>query len=83
MIVPVAIAVAQAADVSPIAARARRHARREHGLHDAHLHARRTPSSTAPGYVPITAMMRYGIALDIVGFVVIVAVVTLAGPMLF
>jgi sodium-dependent dicarboxylate transporter 2/3/5 len=41
------------------------------------------PISTPPnaivyssGYVPITAMMRHGIALDIAGFVLIVVVVT-------
>ena len=46
------------------------------------------PISTPPnaivyssGYVPITAMMRHGLLLDIVGFVVIVAAVTLLGPL--
>ena len=41
------------------------------------------PISTPPnaivyssGYVPITAMMRAGMVLDVVGFVVIVALVT-------
>ncbi len=82
MIVPVAIAVAQAADVRPV----------EPAL-GATLGASMgfmMPISTAPnaivyssGFIPITAMMRYGIALDIVAFVLIVAVVTLAGPMLF
>ena len=45
------------------------------------------PISTAPnaivyssGFIPITAMMRYGIVLDVVAFVVIVAVVLLLGP---
>jgi sodium-dependent dicarboxylate transporter 2/3/5 len=48
------------------------------------------PISTAPnaivyssGFIPITAMMRYGIALDVVAFVLIVAAVMLAGPLLF
>ena len=48
------------------------------------------PISTAPnaivyssGFIPITAMMRYGIALDVVAFVLIVVGVTLAGPILF
>jgi solute carrier family 13 (sodium-dependent dicarboxylate transporter), member 2/3/5 len=48
------------------------------------------PISTAPnaivyssGFIPITAMMGYGIALDVVAFVLIVAAVTLAGPVLF
>jgi solute carrier family 13 (sodium-dependent dicarboxylate transporter), member 2/3/5 len=41
------------------------------------------PISTPPnaivyssGYVPITVMMRHGIALDVAGFVLIVAVVS-------
>jgi sodium-dependent dicarboxylate transporter 2/3/5 len=82
MIVPVAIAVAQAADVRPV----------EPAL-GATLGASMgfmMPISTAPnaivyssGFIPITAMMRYGMALDIVAFVLIVAAVTLAGPVLF
>jgi sodium-dependent dicarboxylate transporter 2/3/5 len=75
MIVPVAIAVAQAAGIDPI----------EPAL-GATLGASMgfmMPISTPPnaivyssGYVPITAMMRHGIVLDVAGFVVIVAVVT-------
>jgi solute carrier family 13 (sodium-dependent dicarboxylate transporter), member 2/3/5 len=82
MIVPVAIAVAQAAGVRPV----------EPAL-GATLGASMgfmMPISTAPnaivyssGLIPITAMMRYGIALDVVAFVLIVAAVTLAGPVLF
>jgi sodium-dependent dicarboxylate transporter 2/3/5 len=82
MIVPVAIAVAQAAGVRPI----------EPAL-GATLGASMgfmMPISTAPnaivyssGFIPITAMMRYGIALDLVAFVLIVAGVMLAGPVLF
>ena len=82
MIVPVAIAVAQAAGVRPI----------EPAL-GATLGASMgfmMPISTAPnaivyssGFIPITAMMRYGVALDLVAFVLIVATVTLAGPVLF
>ena len=48
------------------------------------------PVSTPPnaivyssGYVPITAMMRYGILLDVVGFIVITALVLLLGPRVF
>jgi sodium-dependent dicarboxylate transporter 2/3/5 len=48
------------------------------------------PISTAPnaivyssGYVPISAMIRYGIVLDLAGFVAIVAVLGLLGPLLF
>jgi sodium-dependent dicarboxylate transporter 2/3/5 len=80
MIVPVAIAVAQAAGVNPL----------EPGL-GATLGASMgfmMPISTPPnaivyssGYVPISAMMRHGLALDVVGFVVIVAVVTGLGWM--
>jgi sodium-dependent dicarboxylate transporter 2/3/5 len=82
MIVPVAIAVAQAAGVRPV----------EPAL-GATLGASMgfmMPISTAPnaivyssGFIPITAMMGYGIALDVVAFVLIVAAVTLAGPVLF
>jgi sodium-dependent dicarboxylate transporter 2/3/5 len=82
MIVPVAIAVAQAAGVRPV----------EPAL-GATLGASMgfmMPVSTAPnaivyssGFIPITAMMRYGIALDVVAFVLIVAAVTIAGPLLF
>jgi solute carrier family 13 (sodium-dependent dicarboxylate transporter), member 2/3/5 len=75
MIVPVAIAVAQAAGIDPT----------EPAL-GATLGASMgfmMPISTPPnaivyssGYVPITAMMRYGIALDVAGFVLIVLVVS-------
>jgi sodium-dependent dicarboxylate transporter 2/3/5 len=81
MIVPVAIAVAQAAGVDPI----------EPAL-GATLGASMgfmMPISTPPnaivyssGHVPITAMMRHGIALDIAGFVLIVVVVSALGWML-
>ncbi len=82
MIVPIAIAVALAAGVRPI----------EPAL-GATLGASMgfmLPVSTPPnaivyssGYVPITAMMRYGLALDVVGFVVISALVLLLGPIVF
>ena len=75
MIVPVAIAVAQAAGIDPV----------EPAL-GATLGASMgfmMPISTPPnaivyssGYVPITAMMRHGIVLDVAGFVAIVAIVT-------
>lgn len=81
MIVPIAIAVAQAAGVRPL----------EPAL-GATLGASMgfmMPISTAPnaivyssGYVPITAMMKYGIALDLVAFVVIVSWVLLVAPLL-
>jgi solute carrier family 13 (sodium-dependent dicarboxylate transporter), member 2/3/5 len=82
MIVPVAIAVAQASGVRPL----------EPAL-GATLGASMgfmMPISTAPnaivyssGYIPITAMMRYGIVLDVVAFVVIVLAVMTLGPVLF
>jgi sodium-dependent dicarboxylate transporter 2/3/5 len=82
MIVPIAIAVAQAAGVRPI----------EPAL-GATLGASMgfmMPVSTPPnaivyssGFVPLSAMMRYGILLDVAGYVVIVALVLLLGPVLF
>lgn len=80
MIVPVAIAVAQAAGVNPL----------EPAL-GATLGASMgfmMPISTPPnaivyssGYVPITSMMKHGIALDVAGFVLIVLLVTGLGWM--
>ena len=82
MIVPVAIAVAQAAGVRPVEPAVGATLGASMGF--------MMPISTAPnaivyssGFIPITAMMRYGIALDLVAFVLIVAAVTLAGPLLF
>ena len=82
MIVPVAIAVAQAAGVRPVEPAIGATLGASMGF--------MMPISTAPnaivyssGFIPITAMMRYGIALDVVAFVLIVAAVTLAGPFLF
>jgi sodium-dependent dicarboxylate transporter 2/3/5 len=82
MIVPIAIAVADAAGVRPI----------EPAL-GATLGASMgfmMPVSTPPnaivyssGYVPLTAMMRYGIWLDVIGFVVISSLVLLLGPVIF
>jgi sodium-dependent dicarboxylate transporter 2/3/5 len=81
MIVPITIAVATAAGVRPI----------EPAL-GATLGASMgfmMPISTAPnaivyssGYVPISGMMRYGLALDAFAFVTIVATVMLLGPIL-
>ena len=78
IIVPIAIAVSQAAGVSPL----------EPAL-GATLGASMgfmMPISTPPnaivyssGHVPITEMMRYGVVLDIIGFAVIVTLVTLLG----
>ena len=48
------------------------------------------PISTPPnaivyssGLIPLTAMMRFGIVLDLVGFVVIVALVNVLVPLVF
>ena len=82
MIVPIAIAVSQAAGVRPL----------EPAL-GATLGASMgfmMPVSTPPnaivyssGFIPITAMMRYGLFLDVAGYVVIVALVLLLGPIVF
>jgi sodium-dependent dicarboxylate transporter 2/3/5 len=75
MIVPVAIAVSQAAGIDPTEPALGATFGASMGF--------MMPISTPPnaivyssGYVPITTMMRHGIVLDIAGFVVIVAVVT-------
>jgi len=80
MVIPIAIAVAQAAGVPPL----------EPAL-GATLGASMgfmMPVSTPPnaivyssGFVPITKMMHYGVVLDVVGFVVIVSMVLLLGPL--
>jgi sodium-dependent dicarboxylate transporter 2/3/5 len=82
MIVPIAIAVSQAAGVRPI-----------EPVLGATLGASMgfmMPVSTAPnaivyssGYVPIGQMMRQGVFLDIAAFFIIVVTVTLLGPSLF
>jgi sodium-dependent dicarboxylate transporter 2/3/5 len=82
MIVPIAIAVSQAAGVRPI-----------EPVLGATLGASMgfmMPVSTAPnaivyssGYVPIGKMMRHGVFLDVAAFVIIVATVMLLGPILF
>jgi sodium-dependent dicarboxylate transporter 2/3/5 len=82
MIVPIAIAVAVAAGIRPL----------EPAL-GATLGASMgfmMPISTPPnaivyssGLIPITAMMRFGVVLDLVAFVVIVSAVMLLGPILF
>jgi solute carrier family 13 (sodium-dependent dicarboxylate transporter), member 2/3/5 len=82
MIVPIAIAVSQAAGVRPI-----------EPVLGATLGASMgfmMPVSTAPnaivyssGYVPIGQMMRHGVCLDIAAFVIIVATVTFVAPILF
>jgi sodium-dependent dicarboxylate transporter 2/3/5 len=82
MIVPVAIAVAKAAGVDPLAPALAATLGASMGF--------MMPISTPPnaivygsGHVPLTAMMRFGILLDVAGFVVIVALVTWAVPLIF
>ena len=82
MIVPVAIAVAQAAGVNPLQPAIGATLGASLGF--------MMPVSTAPnaivyssGHVPITAMMRHGAVLDLVGFVVIVLFVTFLVPLIF
>lgn len=82
MVIPIAIAVAQAAGVRPI-----------EPVLGATLGASMgfmMPVSTAPnaivyssGYVPIGKMMRHGVLLDLVAFGVIVATVMTLAPILF
>ena len=78
MVVPIAIAVAQAAGVNPLQPALGATLGASMGF--------MMPISTPPnaivyssGYVPITAMMKHGIALDVAGFVVIVCLVGLMG----
>ena len=82
MVVPVAIAVATASHVDPMLPALGATLGASMGF--------MMPISTAPnaivyssGYVPISAMIRYGIVLDLAGFVAIVAVLGLLGPLLF
>ena len=82
MVVPVAIAVAVAAGVDPMLPALGATLGASMGF--------MMPISTAPnaivyssGHVPIGAMMRYGIVLDIAGFVVIVGLLGILGPLLF
>ena len=82
MVIPIAIAVSQAAGVRAI-----------EPVLGATLGASMgfmMPVSTAPnaivyssGFVPIGQMMRHGVLLDIVAFVVIVVTVLTLGPILF
>jgi sodium-dependent dicarboxylate transporter 2/3/5 len=78
MIVPIAIAVAQAAGVNPLQPALGATLGASMGF--------MMPISTPPnaivyssGHVPITMMMRHGIVLDVVGYFVIVALVMLLG----
>jgi sodium-dependent dicarboxylate transporter 2/3/5 len=82
MMVPIAIAVAQAAQVNPVLPAIGATLGASMGF--------MMPISTAPnaivyssGYVPIGQMMKRGIVLDVAGFVTIVTMVSLIGPLLF
>ncbi len=82
MVVPIAIAVSQAAGIRPIEPAL--------GATVGASLAFMLPISTPPnaiayssGQVPITAMMAYGIWLDVVGFVLTVVAVMVLGPVLF
>jgi sodium-dependent dicarboxylate transporter 2/3/5 len=79
MLVPIAIAVAQASGVDPVLPAVAATFGASLGF--------MMPISTAPnaivyssGYVPITSMIRYGFALDLVGFFFIVGLVLLLAP---
>ncbi|NWG13433.1 MAG: anion permease [Acidobacteria bacterium] len=81
MIVPIAIAVAEAAGVRPLEPAV--------GATLGASMAFMMPISTPPnaiayssGYVPITSMIRHGLALDAFAFVAIVTLVTLLAPFL-
>jgi solute carrier family 13 (sodium-dependent dicarboxylate transporter), member 2/3/5 len=82
MIVPVAIAVAKSAGIDPLAPALAATLGASMGF--------MMPISTPPnaivygsGHVPLTAMMRFGVVLDVAGFVVIVALVTWLVPLVF
>jgi sodium-dependent dicarboxylate transporter 2/3/5 len=82
MIIPIVIAVSTAAGVRPLEPALAATLGASMGF--------MMPISTAPnaivyssGCIPITAMMKYGLALDLVAYVVIVAAVMLLGPVLF
>jgi sodium-dependent dicarboxylate transporter 2/3/5 len=82
MVVPVAIAVASASRVDPMLPALGATLGASMGF--------MMPISTAPnaivyssGYVPISAMIRYGVVLDLAGFVAIVGLLGLLGPLLF
>ena len=82
MIVPIAIAVSQAAGVSPLQPALGATLGASMGF--------MMPVSTPPnaivyssGFIPITSMMKYGVLLDVAGFIVIVGLVLLLGPVIF
>ncbi|MEQ1758860.1 MAG: DASS family sodium-coupled anion symporter [Vicinamibacterales bacterium] len=82
MIVPVAIAVAQAAGIRPLEPALGATLGASMGF----MMPVSSPTNAivySSGYISITSMMRFGVILDILGFVVISVVVLLLGPLLF
>jgi sodium-dependent dicarboxylate transporter 2/3/5 len=82
MIVPVAMAVSASAGVDPLMPALGATLGASMGF--------MMPISTAPnaivyssGYVPITTMMKYGVALDLAAFAAIVTCLALLGPLVF
>jgi sodium-dependent dicarboxylate transporter 2/3/5 len=82
MIVPVAIAVSQASGVRAIEPALGATLGASMGF----MMPVSTPTNAivySSGYIPITAMMRYGIALDVLAFFVVNAIVLTLGPIVF
>lgn len=82
MIVPVAIAVARAAGIRPLEPALGATLGASMGF----MMPVSSPTNAivySSGYVSITSMMRYGIILDVLGFVVISALVLWLGPFLY
>jgi sodium-dependent dicarboxylate transporter 2/3/5 len=82
MIVPIAIAVSKAGGIDPLAPALAATLGASMGF--------MMPISTPPnaivyssGLIPLTAMMRYGVILDVIGFLVIVTLVTFLVPIVF
>ena len=82
MIVPIAIAVAQAAGVSPLEPVLGATLGASMGFMMP-ISTAPNASSTAPGTIPIGQMMRHGFLSDLVGFIVIVTLVMLLTPIVF
>jgi len=80
-VVPMAIAVAQAAGVSPIEPALAATLGASMGF----MMPVSTPANAivySSGHVPIGAMIRHGVVLDVIGYVVIVVAVLIGGPLL-
>jgi sodium-dependent dicarboxylate transporter 2/3/5 len=81
IVVPMAIAVAQAAGVSPIEPALAATLGASMGF----MMPVSTPANAivySSGHVPIGAMIRHGVVLDVIGYVVIVIAVLVGGPLL-